>query len=135
MRKPFIFSPIKKRAAWAALALAIVALIAASCESQTPPAREAGETMTFIGYVTEVRARSLVELESLRVADAAGESLRFHAEEGARFPDFAPSHAREHMLMGDPVKVTYRELPDGTLLIADLADAPPETPAETPAPF
>lgn len=90
--------------------------------------------MTFIGYVSDVRARSLVELESIRVTNAAGDSLLFRAPEGGsdKFPDFAPSHAREHMLLGEPVKVTYRESPDGTLFIADLADAAP--PSETPAP-
>lgn len=85
--------------------------------------------MTFIGHVSDVRARSLVELESIRVTNAAGDSLRFRAPEGAGFPDFTPSHAREHMLMGEPVKVTYRESPDGTPLILDLADYPSETPA------
>ena len=87
--------------------------------------------MTFTGHVSDVRARSLVELESIRVTNADGASMRFRAPQGARFPDFNPSHAREHMLLGDPVKVTYRESPDGTPLILDLSDAPP---SETPAP-
>ena len=128
-----IFPQNPKHPAWAALALAllIAALIApSSCEP--PPAPDAdgtATTMTFIGYVTDVRARSLVELESIRVTNAAGDSLLFRAPEGARFPDFAPSHIREHMLLGEPVRVTYRESPDGTPLILDLADYPSETPA------
>lgn len=133
----FIFYPNKKRAFSTKFALAFFAVLmalatgsAAACAS--PPADGGeGETMTFIGHITDVRARSLIELESLRVTGADGASLRFHADEGRGFADFGPSHAREHMLMGDPVKVTYIE-EDGRLLIVDLADAPP---GGTPAPF
>lgn len=124
-----IFTPNRNRPAWFALALALIAILAPSCE--TPPDADGTATtaMTFIGHVSDVRARSLVELESIRVTNADGASMRFRAPQGARFPDFNPSHAREHMLTGDPVKVTYRESPDGTLLILDLSDAPSETPA------
>ena len=134
----FIFYPIKKRAFSTKFALAFLAVLAslalgaaAACAS---PQADDGEreTRTFIGHITDVRARSLSELESLRVTGADGASLRFHAEEGRGFAEFGPSHAREHMLMGDPVKVTYIE-EDGRLIIVDLADAPPG--GETPAPF
>lgn len=134
----FIFYPNKKRAFSTKFALAALAVLAAlatgsaaACDS--PPA-DGGEreTRTFIGHITDVRARSLIELESLRVTGADGASLRFHADEGRGFGDFGPSHAREHMLMGDPVKVTYIEDADGRLIIVDLADAPP---GGTPAPF
>ena len=133
----FIFSPIKKRTFSTKFALAALAVLmalatgsAAACAS--PPADGGeGETRTFIGHITDVRARSLIELESLRVTGADGASLRFHADEGRGFAEFGPSHAREHMLMGDPVKVTYIE-EDGRLIIVDLADA---APGGTPAPF
>ena len=133
----FIFYPIKKRAFSAKFALAFLAVLmalaagsAVACAS--PPADGGeGETRTFIGHITDVRARSLIELESLRVTGADGASLRFHADEGRGFDDFGPSHAREHMLTGDPVKVTYIEK-NGRLIIVDLADA---APGGTPAPF
>ena len=133
----FIFSPNKKRAFSAKFAPVVLAVLtalatgsAAACAS--PPADGGeGETRTFIGHITDVRARSLIKLESLRVTGADGASLRFHADEGRGFADFGPSHAREHMLTGDPVKVTYVE-EDGRLLIVDLADA---APGGTPAPF
>lgn len=121
----FCLIEVKKRGRLAALALALV--LAAACAAPEPDGG-AGETRTFVGYVTDVRARSLSELEALRVTDAAGASLWFRAEEGRAFDGFAPSHAREHMLTGEPVEVTYRES-DGTLFIVDLSDAPPETPA------
>ena len=134
----FIFSPIKKRAFspnFAPVVLAVLAALAlgAATACASPPADGGeGETMTFIGHITDVRARSLIELESLRVTGADGASLRFHAEEGRGFDEFGPSHAREHMLTGEPVEVTYIE-EDGRLLIVDLADAP--SGGETPAPF
>ena len=133
----FIFSPNKKRAFSTKFALAALAVLAAlatgsAAACASPPADGGeGETMTFIGHITDVRARSLIELESLRVTGADGASLRFHADEGRGFDEFGPSHAREHMLTGDPVKVTYIE-EDGRLIIVDLADA---APGGTPAPF
>lgn len=134
----FMFSPIEKRALSPKLALAAAALLAAlaliaaavllTARGTPPPSADEGETMTFVGHVADIRARSLIELESLRVVDASGASLRFHADDGDGFREFGPSHAREHMLTGEPVKVTYREA-DGRLIIVDLSDAPPETPA------
>ena len=122
-----IFSAIGKRAFSLALALAAIAVLTAACAPAPPPSE--GETRTFVGHVADVRARSLAELESILVTDASGASLRFRAEEGRRFQEFSPSHAREHMLMGEPVEVLYREAADGTLFIVGLADAPTETPA------
>lgn len=117
----------------AALSLAALALGAAAAACAPPPTDGGeGETMRFIGHVSDVRARSLTELEALRVTDAAGASRWFRAEEGRAFDEFTPSHAREHMLTGEPIEVTYRESSDGTLFIVDLADAAPPA---TPAPF
>ena len=132
MRKMFIFYLIKvqkirrlRALAPAAFALAAAAL-AAAC---APTPDDGGGALKYAGQITDVRARSLSELESLRVTDASGASTRFHVEEGRRFDAFGPSHAREHMLTGEPVEVTYRESADGTLFIVDLADAPAGTPA------
>lgn len=123
------FTPLARLAALSLAALALGAT-AAACASPPTDGGE-GETMRFVGHVTDVRARSLTELEALRVTDAAGASRRFRAEEGRAFDEFTPSHAREHMLTGEPIEVTYRES-DGTLFIVDLADAAPPA---TPAPF
>lgn len=121
----FIFRQIKvkKRARFRALALAL-ALAMSACAQ---PTADDGEALKFVGQITDVRARSLLELESLRVTDAAGASMRFRIEGGRRFDAFSPSHAREHMLTGEPVEVTYREL-DGALIILELSDAPPAAP-------
>ena len=121
--------PLARLVWFAAFALALGAT-AAAC---APPPTDGGEgeTMRFVGHVTDVRARSLTELEALRVTDAAGASRWFRAEEGRAFDEFTPSHAREHMLTGEPIEVTYRES-DGTLFIVGLADAAPPA---TPAPF
>lgn len=94
----FRFSPNEKRAFSPTLALAAVAVLAALAliavaalwaTRETPPPDE-GETMTFVGHVTDVRARSLIELESLRVTDASGASLRFHADDVDGFREFGP---------------------------------------------
>ncbi len=137
MRKMFIFYliKVKKRLRlWAlssaTFALALAAFFAApACAPPPPDGAEQDGALKYVGHVSDVRARSLLELESIRVTDASGESARFRVEEGRRFDAFGPSHAREHMLTGEPVEVTYREAADGTLFILDLSDAPAEPPA------
>ena len=87
-----------------------------------------GETDTpegvFEGLITGVEARTLLELESIEVTDDAGKSLEFQAG-GRRFTKFTPSHAREHMLQGLGVTVTYRGSADGVLYIAEIRDRLP----------
>ena len=135
MRKMFIFYliKVKKRLRlWAlpsaTFALALAVPFAASACAPPPDAERDG-ALKYVGHVSDVRARSLLELESLRVTDASGASALFRVEEGRRFDAFGPSHAREHMLTGEFVEVTYRESADGTLFILDLSDAPAEPPA------
>ena len=104
-------------------AFVIVALV--GCDG-TPDNPEAVH-LTFTGLVTSVDSRSLLELESIVVADQSGRVLQFHAN-GNRFEAFTPSHVREHMLIGDPLVVTYTRSGD-RLLIVSLEDAfagPPE---------
>ncbi len=76
---------------------------------------------SFNGTVMSFEAESLLELESITVANAAGVVLDFHAG-GRRFEEFTPAHVREHMLLGDPVEVTYRQSGD-VLIIVSLQDA------------
>ena len=78
----------------------------------------------FEGLITSVEARTLLDLESIEVTDDAGTSLAFHAG-GQKFVEFTPSHAREHMLQGLGVIVTYRKSDDGALYIVAIRDRPP----------
>ena len=87
---------------------------------------------SFTGMVTSVEARSLLEFESITVAGESGVVLDFHAG-GRQFGEFTPAHVREHMLLGDPVEVTYRQSGD-VLLIVSLQDASDEWPATSESP-
>ncbi len=122
-RKMFTFLSIRLLYMSQAILLGVAPAALAVCGGAQPDTR--GETLVFTGLVTDVEARSLLELESIEVTDRSGAALRFHAERGQRFAEFSPSHARGHMLLAEPVEVTYREM-DGLLFIVDLADAPVE---------
>ena len=100
----------------------IVAVAGCDRESESP----GGTDLEFTGLITALAPRSLLDLESIEVTDEAGVALRFHAG-GRRFAEFTPSHVREHMLLGLPVVVTYRES-EGVLIIVGLVDAPVELP-------
>ena len=70
------------------------------------------------GHVVEVVARSVTEVETLRVRDENGREYVF-ATEG--FVGFTPSHLREHSLFGQTVLVTYQEK-DGRLVAVRTED-------------
>ena len=80
----------------------------------------------FTGLITDMAPRSLLELDSIEVTDITGAALRFHAQ-GRRFEGFTPGHVQEHMMLGLPVVVTYRES-DGILIMVGLVDASVEQP-------
>ena len=84
---------------------------------------EASEAV-FEGMITNVEARTLLDLESIEVTDDTGMSQVFHSG-GQRFVEFTPSHVREHMLQGLGVIVSYRRSDDGTLYIVTIRDLPP----------
>jgi hypothetical protein len=76
------------------------------------------------GVVTDVRARSLLELESLRVVDEQNTEWEFKpSAEGVTGSGHAytPSHLRQHMVQGVPVIVTYTEK-DGVLTIVSIGE-------------
>ncbi len=102
--------------------IAVALVFGASCggDGGKPESSES----VFEGLITGVEARTLLDLESIEVTDDGGKSLEFHAD-GRRFTEFTPSHAREHMLQGLGVIVTYRESDDGTLYIVGIRDRPP----------
>ncbi len=87
---------------------------------------------SFTGTVTSFEAKSLLELESITVANESGEQFEFFAD-GRRFEEFTPAHVREHMVLGDLVEVTYLES-GGRLLMVSLQDAFVETPATSGSP-
>ena len=74
--------------------------------------------MTVRGLVVEVRGRSITDLGFLAIRDEAGGLWEFYAD---GFAGFTPSHLREHQAFGQPVTVTYRETPDG-LMVVGLSD-------------
>ena len=112
------------------LALAHVTVVVGGCENTSERSEEAHPS--FTGTVTNVESRSLLEFESITIASESGVVLDFHAG-GRRFEEFTPAHVREHMVLGDPVEVTYRESGD-TLLIVSLRDASDESPAPSGSP-
>ncbi len=99
--------------------LAIVVVALGGCD-RTPEGTAKGLS-SFTGTVTSFEAESLLELESITVVNESGEVLEFFAD-GRRLEEFTPAHVREHMVLGDPVEVTYRES-GGRLLIVSLRDA------------
>ena len=92
--------------------------VAACREGPTGPE---SQSKMFEGLITDLVARSLLEIDSIEVTDESGTSRRFHAA-GRRFAEFTPSHMREHMFLGQKVVVTYRES-EGILVIEALEDA------------
>ncbi len=74
------------------------------------------------GLVVEVVARSIDEVETLRIRDSGGETWTFITE---GYAGITPAHLREHQLFGDAVTVTYQEKdgPKGRMLVAlEIAD-------------
>ena len=97
-------------------ALAVLFLVAASCDEASEGSD--GGLRQVRGQVVEVVARSITEVETLRVRDEEGREYVF-ATEG--FVGFTPSHLREHALFGQTVLVTYRER-DGRLVAVRTED-------------
>ena len=72
------------------------------------------------GLIRDVEARSLLELESLTVEGQRGRVWRFEAR-GEKLPELTPSHLREHMVLGQPVTVTFHQ-EDGVLVLDAITD-------------
>jgi len=105
------------------LALPIAALGLMACggdsagDANSQTIEEAG---TVRGLILEVNAKSLLDLESLRLEDEDGTIWLFEGG-GRTFPGFTPSHIREHMVAGQRVSVTFER--DGDVLtVVDVAD-------------
>ena len=99
------------------IAAAVLTLFALAAGCQSGPigtdGGPDGGLQQVRGHVVEVVARSITEVETLRVRGEDGREYVF-ATEG--FIGFTPAHLREHSLFGQTVLVTYRE--DGGRLVA-----------------
>lgn len=76
------------------------------------------------GLITNVEARSLFQLDTLKVNDQQGTVWTFQAGrsglgDGAHI--FSPSHLRQHMVQGVPIIVTYIEM-DKVKIIANITE-------------
>ena len=105
------------------LGVLVVLLITAGCGSEV---EESGgnPTLEVRGLVTDVEARSLLELELLRVTDEQNTEWEFRpGRDGVTGVghDYTPSHLRQHMVQGVPIIVTYREN-DGVLTIISISE-------------
>ena len=105
--------PVRPVRLSAVLAVAALALLASTgCE--TP--RSDGATIT--GIVTDVSARSLLEIDVLKIEDGEGREWRFS---GRGYRGVTPSHLRQHMVQVFRVVVTYREEGE-ELVIQEIRD-------------
>ena len=111
--------------------MALVAAGLGGCDGAAEGQVEA--SLSFTGTVIDFKAESLLEFESITVANESGVVLDFHSE-GKRFEEFTPAHVREHMVLGDPVEVGYREVGDRLLIVSlrDLYDDEPPAPSGSP---
>ena len=108
----------------------LIGVALGGCE-KTPEGPAEGHRR-FRGTVMSFEAESLLEFEFITVANEPGVVLDFHSG-GSRFEEFTPAHVREHMILGDPVEVIYRES-EVVLLIVSLRDAYGEPPAPSGSP-
>ena len=103
--------------ATATFLLILAAVLAGGC-SQTAPDSKGSVVEEIVGLVTAVEARSFDEVESLTVEDSSGTSWVF---EDVAAIEFTPSHLRQHMTLGQPIKVTFRRA-GGKLVIDGIGD-------------
>ena len=94
--------------------LCAAALILAFCNTR----EDSPETVH--GRITDVQIRSVTEVDSFSLADAAGGTWSFTAEGPL---EFTPSHLRGHMLTGEDVSVRFRRAGD-VLIAVSVEDYP-----------
>lgn len=94
----------------------MVLILGIACESSTPQSSQGEESLVVTGLIMRVESLSLTELTVLDLQDEAGKIWTFEAQ-GKRFPQFMPSHLREHQVLGLKVQVQYHE--DAAILVID----------------
>ena len=100
-----------------ALPAAALGLIACGGDSSS---QAPDQVESVRGLILGVNAKSLLELESLTLEDEGGTIWLFEGG-GRTFPDFTPSHIREHMVTGQQILVTFER--DGDMLtVVHVAD-------------
>jgi hypothetical protein len=77
-----------------------------------------------VGVVTEV-AGDLSAIESFVVLDTGGESFKFKPRTGLLVMGAPPSHLRDHVVSGEPVRVMYHKNSAGELIADEVEDANP----------
>lgn len=92
--------------------LSLVSLILGAC-GDTPE-------RTYRGFVVDVQESAPFVLKSIKLQSEDGEVRQFLFTDKL-YDGFTPSHLREHMLLGDPVSVRYRDN-DGILVIVSIKD-------------
>lgn len=94
--------------------------LAAGCAGESDPASVTDGAQTVRGRIVDLKARSLLEIESLTIRDESGETYRLEAG-GVGLGRFTSSHLREHMVSGLVVVVTYQEQ-GGRLVLDAISD-------------
>lgn len=100
--------------------LLLTALLLGACSP-------AGPTSPVEGVITDVRTRSLTEVEQFSLLLDSGETLVFAVEPGD--PDLPASELREHLNFAMRVQVWFR---DGEQLVADRIEHGAGAEASTP---
>lgn len=98
------------------LAVAILMSAVAGCTSDT------STDDTVVGIVTQVSG-DLGSVESFIITDPQGQSYQFTPVDGLLFDGGPIDHLREHIVSGDPVKVSYERSDDGAMIAVEVTDA------------
>jgi hypothetical protein len=100
-------------------ALAIAVAVGVAVAASLPPGDR-----TATGLVTDIRDRSLTEVDRFTLRASDGQVAEYHVGrltlDATSFP---AGHLREHQLLNQPVLVTYRE-EGGERVAVRLQDAP-----------
>ena len=113
-----MWRPVGQRA----LALLALVLLAACAGPAPPPA--AAPTQTARGVLVDVQSASLQQLSEFTLRTDDGQELSFtpapNFNQGVEH-QMTPGHMRQHMALGDPVTVTYRD-DNGKLIALSATD-------------
>ena len=98
--------------------MTLLALVSPGCGDGADAPTGVPKSETVNEHVLQVKAASLIELESLTVEDDKGVTWTFEA---AGVLELTPSHLRQHMVLGESVTVTFHREND-TLVIDAITD-------------
>ena len=104
------------------LVLLMLVLLGACAAPAPPPA--AAPTQTVRGVLVDVQSASLQQLSEFTLRTDDGQDLSFtpapNFNQGVEH-QMTPGHMRQHMALGDPVTVTYRD-DNGKLIALSATD-------------